>query len=59
MINIRISTYLDNRLHRGEAGATAVEYALLIAFIATIIIGAVLLLGSRLAVVYDTFRDGF
>ena len=33
-------------MHRDDCGATAVEYALLIALIAAVIFGAVLLLGQ-------------
>jgi Flp pilus assembly pilin Flp len=39
----------------GEAGATAVEYALMVTFIAIAIIGAVTLLGAKLS---GFFNDG-
>lgn len=49
------------RLERGrtrqrrdeERGASAVEYALLIAFVAAVIFGAVLLLGQGLPALYE------
>ena len=37
---------------RGEHGATAVEYALLVALIAAVIVGAVATLGTKLSVLY-------
>jgi Flp pilus assembly pilin Flp len=40
---------------RDEAGATSVEYALMVAFIAIAIIGAVTLLGAKLS---GFFGDG-
>ena len=40
------------RLLRNEEGATAIEYALLAGFIATVIIGAVISLGQALAGFY-------
>jgi pilus assembly protein Flp/PilA len=39
--------------NRGERGATAVEYGLLLAFIAGVIITAVTVMGADLAVVYS------
>lgn len=41
------------RGHRPEAGATAVEYALMVAMIATVIIAAVVLLGTQLSTLFD------
>jgi pilus assembly protein Flp/PilA len=39
---------------RSEKGATAVEYALMVALIALVIIAAVLLLGGRLRNLFNT-----
>lgn len=36
-----------------ERGASAVEYALLVAFVAAVILGAVLLLGQGLPALYE------
>jgi pilus assembly protein Flp/PilA len=40
---------LQVRLHDSERGATAVEYGLMVALIAIVIIGAVTLLGTNLS----------
>jgi pilus assembly protein Flp/PilA len=40
-----------------EKGATAVEYALLVALIAVVIIGAVTLLGTDIANTFKTITD--
>ena len=37
----------------GERGASAVEYALLVAFIAIVVIGGVTLLGDRVKAVFE------
>ena len=41
-------SYLASRLRREEAGATAVEYGIMVALIAVVIIVAVTLLGGTL-----------
>ncbi|WP_308159833.1 Flp family type IVb pilin [Arthrobacter sp. ISL-5] len=46
------------RLPESEAGATAVEYSLLVAFIATVIIGAVIALGEQLIPGFQAVIDG-
>ena len=40
-----------------ERGATAVEYGLLVALIAAVIIGAVLILGTKITGAFDTVND--
>jgi pilus assembly protein Flp/PilA len=45
---------LSSRLHRDEKGATAVEYGIMVALIAVVIIVAVTLLGGTLG---DLFGD--
>lgn len=40
-----------------ERGASAVEYGLLVALIAVVIIGAVTLLGGNLEDIFDTIAD--
>jgi pilus assembly protein Flp/PilA len=49
----RMSVWLQTRL-RKEEGATAVEYALMVALIAVVIIGAVTLLGNNASTSFDT-----
>jgi pilus assembly protein Flp/PilA len=46
-------TWLQVRLQE-ERGATAVEYALMVALIAVVIIGAVTLLGNNASTSFDT-----
>ena len=43
----------------GETGASAVEYALLIALIAGVIVGAVVALGPEVAALYDRASQGW
>ena len=47
-------TKLMSRFVKDESGATAVEYGLIAALIAVVIIGAVRLVGSNLTVVFNT-----
>jgi pilus assembly protein Flp/PilA len=42
---------------KDEAGATAVEYGLMVALIAVVIIGAVQLLGQNLQTTFNTVAD--
>jgi pilus assembly protein Flp/PilA len=50
---------LKNRIAStaNERGASAVEYGLLVALIAVVIIGAVTLLGGNLESIFDTIAD--
>ena len=43
---LQLITFYQSRLVRDERGATAVEYGLLVALIAAVIIGAVVILGG-------------
>lgn len=47
------------RLPESEAGATAVEYSLLVAFIASVIIAVVTTLGQQLVPGFESVIDGF
>lgn len=47
-------TYLTTRIRRDEDGATAVEYGLMVALIAAVIVVIVALLGDNVA---DAFTD--
>ena len=46
-------TYLQDRLRTDDRGATAVEYGLLIAGIAALIIGAVFAFGPAIAALFN------
>ncbi len=52
MVNM-LKTYIDSYWYR-EEGATAVEYGIMVALIAVVIIGAVLALGQTLDGVFTT-----
>jgi pilus assembly protein Flp/PilA len=52
---VKIQTHLANL--RDDEGATAVEYGLMAALIAVVIIGTVTALGTRLDGVFGTVRD--
>lgn len=45
-------------LQHRQSGATAAEYALLVALISTVIIATVTLLGQRLSVVFGKAEEG-
>lgn len=44
-------------VHRDDRGATATEYALLIAGIAMMVVGLIVLFGESLAANWETFAD--
>jgi len=44
---------------RHESGATAIEYSLIAAFIALVIITAVTLVGTNLTAIYNAVAAGF
>ena len=45
---VALQSFVAQRLGRDDRGATAVEYGLMVALIAAVIIGAVTLLGGNL-----------
>jgi pilus assembly protein Flp/PilA len=45
---LSVQTYLTGLLHRDDRGATAVEYGLLVALIAAIIVPTVVILGGQI-----------
>jgi pilus assembly protein Flp/PilA len=45
---------LLKRFAQSESGATAIEYGLIVALIAVVIIGAVTLVGTNLSTTYNT-----
>jgi pilus assembly protein Flp/PilA len=52
---VALQTRLVSR--RSERGATAVEYGLMVALIAIVIIGAVIILGTRLSSLFTQVGD--
>ena len=50
---ISVQMFLADRLHRDDRGATAVEYGLIVALIAAVIIGAVTALGVNIQGVFN------
>lgn len=51
---VALVSTLAQRLGRDERGATAVEYGLMVALIAAVIIGAVTLIGTNLNNLFTT-----
>jgi pilus assembly protein Flp/PilA len=56
MMNVIVSLqeYLSSALHRDDRGATAVEYGLLVALIAAVIVGIVATLGTQISTAFAT-----
>lgn len=52
-----MTTRLLAKITRNEQGATAVEYGLMVALIAAMIIGAVSVLGTNLSDLFTTIKD--
>jgi pilus assembly protein Flp/PilA len=50
---VSLQTYLTGLLNRDDRGATAVEYGLMVALIAVVIIAAVTLLGTNLSKLFN------
>ena len=50
---LRLVTAIQSRFARDEEGATAVEYGLMVALIAVVIITAVALIGTNLNTTFD------
>jgi pilus assembly protein Flp/PilA len=51
---LQVITFFQSRFVRDERGATAVEYGLMVALIAVVIIAAVTALGSALSTKFTT-----
>jgi pilus assembly protein Flp/PilA len=45
---VAFSNFMQDRLHRDDRGATAVEYGLIVALIAAVIIAIVAVLGTQI-----------
>ena len=53
---ISLQSYLSGVLNRDDRGATAVEYGLIVALIALVIIAVVTLLGNKLFAAFDNVQ---
>lgn len=51
---VSLRNYLDQSLRQDDRGATAVEYGLLVALIAVVVIVAVTALGSKLSTLFNS-----
>ena len=51
---VRVQTFVSGLLNRDDRGATAVEYGLIVALIAAVIIGIVVTLGKQVADAFST-----
>jgi pilus assembly protein Flp/PilA len=54
MMLSRLITLTEKTLHNPDRGATAVEYGLMVALIAVVVIVAVTLLGENLSTLFNT-----
>lgn len=54
---LKLRNYIEESLALDEAGQTLVEYALIIAFVAIAIIGAITLLGVNLTDYYEMIAN--
>jgi pilus assembly protein Flp/PilA len=58
MTNItQLFHYLQTRLETSERGATAVEYGMLVALIAAVIVAIVAFLGGQIQAAFQTVSD--
>jgi pilus assembly protein Flp/PilA len=53
----RLLASISARLHTRERGATAVEYGLLVALIAAVIVAIVLVLGRQVSTAFQSVSD--
>ncbi len=56
---VAFSNFTQDRLHRDDRGATAVEYGLIVALIAAVIIVIVGVLGKQINTAFCTVVNGF
>ncbi len=57
MLILETLRFFAARLHDDERGATAVEYGLLVALIAAVIIGTVLILGGQINAAFQAVTN--
>jgi pilus assembly protein Flp/PilA len=53
----RLVASISTRLHTRDKGATAVEYGLLVALIAAVIVAIVLVLGRQVSTAFQSVSD--
>ena len=53
----RLIASISTRLHTRDRGATAVEYGLLVALIAAVIVAIVLILGRQVSTAFQSVSD--
>ena len=51
---VSVTNFLAQPLHRDDRGATAVEYGLMVALIAAVIVTAVTLIGTKLTTFFNS-----
>jgi len=51
---VALASYLSQRLGRDDRGATAVEYGMMVALIAAVIVGTVVILGNQINAAFTT-----
>ena len=56
---VTLASFLTQRLGRDERGATAVEYGLIVALIAAVIVGAVLAVGQLVLGAFNSVITGW
>ena len=54
---VSLQTFLSQPLRRDERGATAVEYGLMVALIAAVIVGVVTALGGNLTTLFTNVSN--
>jgi len=54
---VYVTSFLATRVRRDDRGATAVEYGLLVALIAAVIVGVVVTLGGQIQAAFQTVSD--
>jgi pilus assembly protein Flp/PilA len=54
---VYVQNALHRQLHRDDRGATAMEYGLMVALIAMVIVMAVALIGTNLTSVFNTVAN--
>jgi pilus assembly protein Flp/PilA len=57
MVLYQLVVWLQARIASDERGAAAVEYGMLVALIAAVVIGTVVILGKQINVAFDKISD--
>lgn len=56
---LQIAQYLKARMSTDERGAAAVEYGMLVALIAAVVVGIIGVLGGQVTAAFQTVSDNF